>query len=75
LPKPKLVWILNDKELTNKDNVKFETDAKTFTNSLVIPKIAASHLGKYVIKASKNVGEVEHTFNLDVLGKKSRIKI
>jgi len=60
---------LNDKELTNKDNVKFETDAKTFTNSLVIPKISASHLGKYVIKASNNVGEVEHTFNLDVLGK------
>ncbi len=75
LPKPKLVWILNDKELTNKDNVKFETDAKTFTNSLVIPKISASHLGKYVIKASNNVGEVEHTFNLDVLGKAKRIKI
>ena len=74
MPKPKLVWMLNDKELTNKDNVKFETDAKTFTNSLVIPKISASHLGKYVIKASNNVGEVEHTFNLDVLGKTDKIK-
>lgn len=74
MPKPKLIWLLNDKELTNKDNVKFETDAKTFTNSLVIPKISASHLGKYVIKASNNVGEIEHTFNLDVLGKKDKIK-
>ena len=68
LPKAKLTWILNGKELTNKDNVKFEVDAKTSANFLVIPKISSFHLGTYIIKASNSVGEVEHTFSLDVLG-------
>lgn len=69
LPKPKLTWLLNGKELTNKDNVKLETDAKTSANYLVIPKISSSHLGTFTVKASNSVGEVEHSFNLDVLGK------
>ena len=67
LPKPKLAWLLNGKELTNKDNIKFETDAKSGSNALVIPKIMASHMGTYTIKASNSVGEVEHTFDLNTL--------
>lgn len=68
LPKPKVTWSLNGKELTNKDNVKFEVDQKTSANCLIIPKVLASHLGTITIRASNNVGETEHTFNLDVLG-------
>lgn len=68
MPKAKLTWLLNGKELTNKDNVKFETDAKTSAVTLVIPKVMASHIGTYVVKASNNVGEIEHTFILDAFG-------
>lgn len=69
MPKAKISWLLNGKELTLKDNVKFETDPKTSSNNLIIPKInQAVHLGKYTIKASNSVGEVEHIFDLDVLG-------
>lgn len=67
-PKPKVTWSLNGKELTNKDNVKIEVDQKTLANCLVIPKVLASHLGTLTIKASNNVGETEHSFNLDILG-------
>jgi hypothetical protein len=74
LPKAKISWLLNGKELTLKDNVKFETDPKTSANNLIIPKInQAAHLGKYTIKASNTVGEVEHNFDLDILGKKFKI--
>ncbi len=69
-PKAKLTWIVNGKELTGKDNVKFEIDPKTNSNLLVIPKVnAAAHLGKYTVKATNVVGSVEETFELDVLGR------
>lgn len=68
MPKAKLTWLLNGKELTNKDNIKFETDAKTSATFLVIPKVMASHIGTYTIKASNNVGEIEHSFTFDALG-------
>lgn len=67
MPKAKLTWLLNGKEVTNKDNLKFETDAKTSAIILVIPKVMASHMGSYTIKASNSVGEAEHTFALDTL--------
>ena len=66
MPKAKITWNLNGKELTAKDNVKFEADAKTNVTALVIPKVNASFFGAYVIKASNQVGESEVTFNLDV---------
>jgi len=66
-PKAKVSWFLNDKELTAKDGVKFEVDAKTNTCNLVIAKILGSHLGEYKVKAVNTVGSVEHTFKLDVL--------
>ncbi len=68
MPKAKLTWLLNGKELTNKDNIKFETDAKTSVTFLIIPKVMSSHIGTYTIKASNNVGEVEHSFTFDALG-------
>ena len=68
LPKAKVSWLLNGKELTNNDNVKLEVDQKTNANVLVIPKVLAVHCGTYTIKASNSVGEAEHTFNLDTLG-------
>lgn len=46
--------------------MKFETDVKTSANVLVIPKVLASHAGTITIKASNTVGEVEHSFKLDV---------
>ena len=69
MPKAKLAWFLNGKELTNKDNVKFETDAKTSAVFLVIPKVVAAHIGTYTVKASNSVGEVEHSFTMDAHGK------
>ena len=75
LPKAKLSWFLNGKELTAKDNVKFETDPKTASNNLIIAKVNQTvHLGKFTIKASNAVGENEHSFDLNVLGKLSLMK-
>ena len=68
LPKSKIIWYMNGKELTLKDNVKFETDSKTSANYLVIPKVQTIHLGLYTIKVLNSVGEIQHSFNLDVLG-------
>ena len=67
-PKPKVSWFLNDKELTVKDNVKIEVDAKTNACNLVIPKVSSTHLGKIKIVATNSVGSIEHTFDLNVLG-------
>lgn len=69
MPKAKLTWLLNGKELTAKDNIKFETDAKTSATFMIIPKVMVSHIGTYTIKASNNVGEIEHSFTFDAFGK------
>lgn len=68
LPKAKISWYLNDKELTAKDGFKFEINAQTSVNSLILPKVTSNHFGKYTIKASNTVGEIEHSFSVDVLG-------
>ena len=60
---------MNGKELSTKDNVKFEVDQKNFTYSLVIPKVQPSHSGNLIIRAENSVGHVEHSINIDVLGK------
>lgn len=69
MPKAKVSWLLNGKELTNKDGVKFEVNQQTQANVLVIPKVLTSHAGTFTVKATNTVGEVEHTFKLDVFGK------
>ena len=69
LPKAKVSWFLNDKELTIKDkDVKLEVDAKTNACNLIIPKVSSTHLGKFKIVAVNSVGSIEHTFDLNVLG-------
>lgn len=68
LPKPKVTWYLNDKELTVKDNVKFETDVKTSSNVMVIPKVTSNFIGFYSVKVSNIVGEIEHKFKLEANG-------
>jgi hypothetical protein len=62
LPKPKVQWYLNNKELTAKEGYKFEG------SNLVIPKVLATHLGIFKIVASNSVGSVEHIFELNVIG-------
>ena len=57
---------MNDKELTLKDNIKFEN--KDASSNLIIPKVLPTHLGKFKIVASNSVGTVDHTFELNVLG-------
>ena len=63
-PKPKVQWFLNDKEFTAKD-----TTVKIDACNLSIPKVQSNHLGVFKIKASNSVGSVEHTFELNVIGK------
>ncbi len=72
-PKAKLTWQINGRDLTNKDNVKYENDQKTGSSALVIPKVLSSHGGAFTIKASNSVGEIEHSFKLNVLGKFQKI--
>jgi hypothetical protein len=67
LPKAKLSWYINAKELTTKDGVKFEADLKTSTYALVIPKVLNSHVGTYIVKASNAIGENQKTFCLELL--------
>jgi hypothetical protein len=67
LPKAKISWHMNEKELTAKDGVKFETDLKTFTYSLVISKVLSSHVGAHTVKASNTIGESEKSFVLELL--------
>lgn len=67
ISKPKVSWFLNDFELSSKDNVKFDYDAKTSTHSITIPKVSSVHNGVFSIRASNANGETVHTFNLNVL--------
>lgn len=70
-PKAKLQYFLNGKqELTVKDHgIKLESDSKTGRNVFIIPKVDATYLGKYLVKATNCVDSVECSFELDVLGK------
>ncbi len=68
LPKPKVTWVLNGKELTNKD-AKFEADAKTSLYRLTFAKVLPSNSGTFIVKASNTLGESECTFSLVVNGK------
>lgn len=72
LPKAKVQWYLNDKELTAKDTtVKFEVDAQASTSNLILPKVLVSHQGTFKIVASNSVGVAEHSFSLDVNGNRT----
>ena len=49
--------------------MKFETDVKTSSYNLTIPKLGTSHHGSYSVKAINQVGEAEVSFTINVLGK------
>ena len=49
--------------------MKIETDVKSNACNLVIPKVSSTHLGKFKIVATNSVGSIEHSFDLNVLGK------
>ena len=69
LPKAKIDWYLNEKELIVKDNFKLETDLRLGTCNLLISKVnITAHLGKYTVKAVNTVGTAEHSFELGLLG-------
>jgi len=66
-PKPNVVWLFNGKEFTNRDGVRMEKDAAKDKYTLVIPKIAQTHVGSITAKASNEFGTVEKTCQLEVL--------
>ena len=66
LPKAKVAWFLNNKELTIKDNFKFESDIRTGIYSLLIDKVTPVQIGTYCVKASNSIGSIEHEFKLEV---------
>lgn len=69
-PKPKIQWFLNDKEITAKDK-----EYRIEGSNLAISKISSTHLGKFKIVASNSVSSVEHTFELNVIGKLFELKL
>ena len=69
LPKAKIDWYQNEKELSGKDGFKIETDLRLGTCNLLISKVNVNaHLGRYTIKAVNTVGTAEHSFELAILG-------
>ncbi len=66
--------MLNGKELTVKDGVKFEKDVSSNTHVLIIPKLnPAVHAGKISIKATNSVGTIQHDLDVNVYGRKKLI--
>lgn len=66
-PKPNIVWILNDKELTTKDGVRIEKDVSKDKYTLIIPKVSAVHIGKLTVKANNEYGSIEKTCDIDAM--------
>ena len=68
-PKPTINWLLNGKELTNKDGVQFEKDVANNKYSLTIPKVNSNvHAGTVTIIAKNPIGSVQHDVTLSVNG-------
>ncbi len=65
-PKPNVVWILNEKELSNKDGVRIEKDLTKDKYSLTIPKVLVNHIGTYTVKAVNEFGSNEKQCILSV---------
>lgn len=66
-PKPNVIWMLNEKEFTNKDGVRIEKDAAKDKYTLIIPKATQAHIGNITVKATNEFGSAERTCQLDVL--------
>jgi hypothetical protein len=66
-PKPTVAWSLNGKELTTKDGVRIEKDLPNDKYTLVIPRVALTHIGTVSVKATNEMGSSERSCQLDVL--------
>jgi len=64
-PKPTVSWLLNGKEVTNRDAVKVEKDVAKDKYTLVVPKTTAALA--ITVKASNEFGSIEKAVQLDVL--------
>jgi hypothetical protein len=64
-PKPNIIWLMNDKEITAKDGIRVEKDANKDKYSIIIPKVTS--VASFTIKASNEFGTIEKTVQLDVL--------
>jgi hypothetical protein len=68
-PKPTISWLLNGKELTNKDGVQVEKDVNNNRYCLSIPKIVSNiHAGTVTIVAKNSLGTVQHDIVLNING-------
>ena len=65
-PKPNVIWILNEKEMSAKDGVRIEKDLNKDKYSLTIPKVLANHIGTYTVKAINEFGTNEKQCILNV---------
>ena len=65
-PKPNIIWIFNEKELTLKDGVKIEKDLAKDKYTLVIPKVTNSNVGTFIARATNEYGTVEKSCKLNV---------
>ena len=66
-PKPNVIWLLNGKELTNRDGVRVEKDAAKDKYTLVLPKVTQAQIGTITAKATNEFGSAEKSCQLDVL--------
>lgn len=66
-PKPNVIWLLNGKELTNRDGVRVEKDAVKDKYTLVLPKVTQAQIGTITAKATNEFGSAEKSCQLDVL--------
>ena len=64
-PKPNIIWLMNDKEITAKDGIRVEKDANKDKYSIIIPKVTT--VANFTVKASNEFGSIEKTCQLDVL--------
>ena len=64
-PKPNVIWLMNDKEITAKDGIRVEKDANKDKYSIVVAKVTT--MASFTVKASNEFGSIEKTCQLDVL--------
>ena len=64
-PKPNVIWLLNDKEISAKDGIRVEKDINKDKYSIVIPKVTS--ISTFTVKASNEFGSIEKSCQLDVL--------
>jgi hypothetical protein len=68
-PKPSVIWMINGKEVSNKDGVQIEKDVDNNRYTLNIPKANSSiHAGEVTVKASNSFGFIQNETILKIYG-------